>query len=528
MKRRGSLEPTAPYESGIWGTAEHPCPSERTLAAHLDGELDDARARLVDAHLDRCAACASDSQRIENLSHCLRAWARGRAAVEPPSRLMSRVMRVVSPEGAALRLETARSRRAVAARIAAAVLVWTGGVVAGLAGAPMPGTVGPSPALPAVAAPPVTVVAPEIGATVPPPPARLAVTLALLERIPTLGLDVLDDEAAATLAATLARPDAGAPAGARAVLEPGMSGGATAGPDLRARWLAERAALAADPRTADPSAAGVALPALPLTDAAPTATEPATLAHGGVTARAIPRVAARAGAAPYDLATAAAGDRVRLLADPEGSGGRTLVLEVPVGARPVFVPAGELVAGGVADRVVARSAWIVPSDRTYVVRLATLPLAAPRARAEAPPVAVGAVAGPAFRARLARGDDAATLRALADAQLRDAGLVGPEGTALPSLLALYARDADDVRARAAAMVADLGPDAGGFVATDPDGRFQGLERADVPEAARAPLLARLLAGYLAEARVRSVADGTRPGLRGDDVAGVLARRAPRL
>ena len=135
MKRRAALEPAAPYESGIWGTAEHPCPSERTLAAHLDGELDDARARLVDAHLDRCAACASDSRRIENLSHCLRAWARGRAAVEPPSRLLSRVLRTVSPEGAALRLETARSRRTVALKVAAAVLVWTGGVVAGLRGA---------------------------------------------------------------------------------------------------------------------------------------------------------------------------------------------------------------------------------------------------------------------------------------------------------------------------------------------------------------------------------------------------------
>lgn len=152
MKRRAALEPTAPYESGIWGTAEHPCPSERTLAAHLDGELDDARAQLVDAHLDRCAACASDSRRIENLSHCLRAWARGRAAVEPPSRLLSRVLRTVSPEGAALRLETARSRT-VALKVAAAVLVWTGGVVAGLRGAPLPDAVGPAPARSAVSAP---------------------------------------------------------------------------------------------------------------------------------------------------------------------------------------------------------------------------------------------------------------------------------------------------------------------------------------------------------------------------------------
>ncbi|MFO0931684.1 MAG: zf-HC2 domain-containing protein [Planctomycetota bacterium] len=528
MKRRAGLEPSAPYESGIWGTAEHPCPSERTLAAHLDGELDDARARLVDAHLDRCAACASDSQRIENLSHCLRAWARGRAAVEPPSRLLTRVLRSVSPEGAALRLETARSRRAVAWKVAAAVLVWTGGIVAGLRGGPLPDAVGPAPAMPAVTAPRVALAAPDVDVALAPPPARLAVTLALLERIPTLGLGVLDDDAAASLAASLAAPAGAAPVGAHAVLDPAAGPLPVTAPDLRARWLAERAALAADPRTADPSAAGTPLPDRAQPPRAPAAVEPATLAHGGVVLRALPRAATRDGAAPYDLAAAAAGDRIRLLPDPEGSAGRTLALEVPVGARPIFVPAGELVAGGVADRVVVRGAWIVPSDRAYVVRLATLPLSPVRARAEAPPTAVGAVAGPALRARLARGEDASTIRALAAAQLRDAGLVGPEGAALPSLLSLYARDADVVAARAAALVAELGPDAAGFVATDPDGRFQGLERVDVPESARAATLARLLAGYLAEARVRSVADGPRPGLRGDDVLGVLARRAVRL
>lgn len=182
-----------------------------------------------------------------------------------------------------------------------------------------------------------------------------------------------------------------------------------------------------------------------------------------------------------------------------------------MGARPIFVPAGELVAGGVADRVVASRRVDRPRGphlRRAARDRAALPV--PRARAEAPPVAVGAVAGPALRARLARGEDASTLGALVSAQLRDAGLLGPEGAALPSLLALYARDADAIAARAAAMVAELGPDAGGFVATDPDGRFQGIERVDVPEAARASTLARLLAGYLAEARVRSAADGPRP------------------
>ena len=561
MKRRAALEPPSPYESGIWGTTERPCPSERTLAAHLDGELDAARARLVETHLDRCAACASDVRRLENLSGCLRAWGRDTGAVAPPSRLLSRVLRTVSPEGAALRLETLRSRRAVALRVAAAVLVWAGAAVLGLRDVPQP-TVGPGGVDPegvaagVVAAegvaPAVALATPTVDAALAPPPARLAVSLALLERIPVLHLDVLDDEAASALAATLAGSRAAGPFAAAAVLDPAGSlpagslpagslpaGSLPAGSlpaggaqDVRARWLAERARLAADPRTADPSAAGFTVPDLALPAGEPAAAEPASPAGGGVTLRALPRASDGAApselAAPYDLATAVRLDRVRVLADAAGDDGETFGLEVGVGARPVFVPAGELVAGGVADRVVRHGAWLVPSDDPYVVRLATRPLSRVRARAAAPPSPLGAVAGPALRARLARGDDAATLIALGEAQLREAGLVGPEGSVVPSLLALYTRDAAAVAARAADFVAALGPDVAGFVATDPDGRFQGLERVDLPEVARAATLARLLAGYLAEARTRSVADGARPGLRGEDVLGVLARRAPRL
>ena len=57
MRRRPIVDPE-PYESGIWGTPERPCPSERTLAAHLDGELTVWRRRAIARHLDECPPCA--------------------------------------------------------------------------------------------------------------------------------------------------------------------------------------------------------------------------------------------------------------------------------------------------------------------------------------------------------------------------------------------------------------------------------------------------------------------------------------
>ncbi len=149
----------------------------------------------------------------------------------PPTRLLSRVLRTVSPEGSALRRESARSRRAVALQVAAAVLVWAGAAVVGLRGVPGPAPAGvpPSGAPPAagcVGAPAIALAIPTLPAvdvTLAPPPARLGVALALLERIPTLHLDVLDDDAAAALAATLATPRGAGGFTAAAVLDPNAS-----------------------------------------------------------------------------------------------------------------------------------------------------------------------------------------------------------------------------------------------------------------------------------------------------------------
>ena len=130
MRRRPIVDPE-PYESGIWGTPERPCPSERTLAAHLDGELTEAADAEVDAHLDGCSPCASAHRRLEGLSGLLKGWEARRARVEPPPRLATRVLREIAPESLALRRETVREARRGFVAVAAAACVLVGGFLLG-------------------------------------------------------------------------------------------------------------------------------------------------------------------------------------------------------------------------------------------------------------------------------------------------------------------------------------------------------------------------------------------------------------
>lgn len=547
-------EPVSPFESGTWGTPERPCPSARTLASHLDGELAHGAARLVEAHLDACPACASDARRLEGLSHCLRSWARTGGATEAPPRLMSRVLRTVAPEGAALRRDASRSRRTTLLAVAAAALAWVGGGWLAVAergaasGAASPPSSAGVPAL-------VTEVAasrrPELGAAADPGEpsvsGELQAAWARLERIPgaapmTAPSPDGDRWVAALLAGSSGEPFD--PSGsARAVLGDGATSTGvepTALQRAKARWLADRRRWLDDPRTADPTAAGVSVHevfAATTVSRDASAVEPASRATGGLALQAI-RAADRGeaareatrGPAPYDLLAAVSAGQARLLPDAEGDDGTSIGVEVRPGARPILLLAGELFEGGVADRVLAASALLAPGPQT--VRLRTRPLARPvgarGAATDRRPTAMGLVAGPELRALLARDDDDATLDALVRAQVVGAGLVGAEGSASPGLLALYRDDAAARSVRARALGAALGDDAVGFVATDPDGRFQGLERVDVADPVRADLLARLLDGYLAEGRTRSVGDAPRAGLRGHDVLAAISRRGPRL
>jgi hypothetical protein len=242
-----------------------------------------------------------------------------------------------------------------------------------------------------------------------------------------------------------------------------------------------------------------------------------------------PRPPRASSAGPIDLATAVRTGRAKLL--PDVALDRADVgVEVAASDAPILVPAGELLRGGAGDRVFADGAWLPGTGSAYVVRLSTRPVDRHTGRLGGAPDVVGAVAGPELRALLARGEDAAAVLDLVHVQLRDAGLLGPEGAdaSEPSLLALYAIEPAATLAQAKRLVRDLGENVTGFVAADPSGRFQGLERVDVPGEPGRAVLARLVAGYLAEARVRSASDGARTGVQTTDVLGALSKHPPRL
>lgn len=543
-------DPTSPYESGTWGTPDNPCPSERTLAAHLDGELDDARSRAVDAHLDTCDACASDARRLEGLSDCLKSWARRDDAIVPPPRLAVRVLREVSPEGGALRDEVARARRRAWAALVAATLVVGLGATLGLL-ARGGETSAPAQAV-AVAATsgdatpiadrgPALAVAPAAAFEVPAP--RLDAAVAALDRRASADAGdaaaFADPAARAAFAAWAPYADAQARVGEAVCVLDGRAVLSAARPEFErlrrwTAWLAERERLADDPRTRDPSAPGLAVTELFRLDGGPAALAGAARAgadatgtRGALVLRALPVRAPDAASKATDLVAAVRAGRVRLLPDADLARD-VVVLEVSPGEEPVVVPAGELVSGGAGDRAVAEGAWLPAATAPYVVRLPARPVSPRVGRVGVAPVVVGRLAGPAVRALLARGDGADAVLATVHGLLADAGLLPPEGEDEPGLLALHGADAGEVERTARAMVDALGADARGFVASDAAGRFEGLEGVDVAGPASHELLVRLVAGYLAEARARAGGDVARAGVRADEVLGAFASRPPRL
>ena len=565
MKLNRRPEPS-PYETGTWGTPERPCPSEHTLAAHVDGELRGAAAREVESHLDACAACASDHRRLEGLSGLLRAWEQGPGSVGPPPRLLSRVLRDVAPGAGVLRLETVRAGRRAWAAAAAALLAIAGGAALGASGA--------HEARPTAAFEPVArvhaFVAPDVtrtpGLVTPAPTAHVATPV--LDRAPARLLDgtlaavpepVFHDTASVeAVAALLPHVATQRRLGEALCVVDGRALPAWAVPAwAEARraddLLAERARRLGETRTRDPLASGRALAdVLPLPAPAGVASflrsatgavDAATASRGGVVVTALPRSAAApatdAGAAPgaeplgasaLDLAAAVAQQKARVLPDG-GEGASSVAIEVAAGAPPVYVLAGEVLEGGAGDRVVAQGAWIAAGPAARVVRFACVPVAHGAPRLAGPPVATGLVAGPRIRALLARGESAAGVLVVVEALLDGAALTGPVDAATRSLVSLHRTPSGaswDPEARAAVLLRALGPDAGGFIAADPSGRFQGVEHTTLSGPARDRVLGRLLAGYLAESRARSAADAPRLGVQTETALMRLVEPSVRL
>lgn len=564
-------------DSGYWGTPDRPCPSERLLASYVDGELDRARRAAVDSHIDSCAACIAAARRLEGLSGLLKDWDARRAAVAPAPRLFDAVLKEVSQDAALRRRSGWRVFARVFAAAAAVLLAAGGGAILGAgereverAAAPVPATVALDSARRAAATPRADLAVGPIsvpGATLafPPHEESFGVLAEALRGAP--------NPADGAVSAVLSDPRAvnafamvSAAAHARRLFSEdpciwnGLPFAAEAIPEFRRvqrewEWVARRERRLRERLTLDPSDTGWALAAaapLPaksaveafLTDA-PKAGEGASARRGGIVVRWLSEGSSPAGMVPgsvasvpanrvEDLVEAWQSEHVRLSEDLPASAG-VVHLWVNPGDLPVFVPAGELIRGGIVDRVVARGAWLPASKEPYPVHLACRAVSREtRAKAE-PLVPTGAIAGPGLRGLLAIGGDAATalghpdaVLALADAQLDDVGVPGGAGKPR-SLLSLYRYDSfSDVLARAEVLLEKSSSSTRGFLATDPSGRWQGAEWTNLPPASARGFLKRVLAGYLVESGTRSKADGIRVGSHVQSVLASLSDRPVRL
>jgi anti-sigma factor RsiW len=190
----------------------------------------------------------------------------------------------------------------------------------------------------------------------------------------------------------------------------------------------------------------------------------------------------------------------QLRLDESGTGVDTLVATVQGTTQPIFIPAGQLVSGGLGDRIVAHPTWLPASRKRMRTRISCrLVQAVARTKPDGAPQLEPTVVGPTLRALLAAGASAQQVR---DAARRMVEAVAG-GTSDPwswSLRPFY-----EGRAEA------YGPfyehvrwgDARGFVVTDADGRLLGCEVVRASGPAATELLARLWLGYVADAVARA-------------------------
>lgn len=539
------------------------CPSLEAIEERYDAELPEAERRALDAHLDGCPVCARAARRVESLASLLRAWDAEAARVAPPDRLFARTAAEVAADGTLRRREASRSR--VRSFAAAAAIAATLGAATAFAARPP----APPPAATEVAA---------LGR----PAERIAPS------VPVTGPSVLHADAfpldGSSAAANRVRHGAGAPdlsvldeEAAREAMVDGERRRALVerlgddpvwrpeGPVARFaiqafdRWVERRRELEAQGALEAPPDA----PEVPTVPATPEETMPLAIAFpslaggdasaatgpgldgfdsvnemlerlqrsllggtgGGLSLRALPDVpsASRvaAGPVPLDASEAFASGRLELSEDRSAD----VVLVRVASDVPILLPAGELLSGGTVDRVVAESVWLPASPGAYTERVACRPLSRETRRATQRPRPVGAVAGPALRALLARGATSEEVVAHAARMLSEAGLDPQEGGA--GVLALFDPAGPSGREAAEAAARLLPDGAGGFVATDPDGRFQGIERTGLPGEPGRSLLRRLLVGYVVEARARPAAT-SRMGPRAEAALLSLAHRRPTL
>lgn len=187
-----------------------------------------------------------------------------------------------------------------------------------------------------------------------------------------------------------------------------------------------------------------------------------------------------------------------------------LVLFVKDTTQPIYVPVGQLIEGGRADRVLAEPLFIPPTQGEHHVELRCRVVSRGTARARGGPRFTRFVAGPMLRSALTRGADRETVLQMAEAQVIRLGRDVREAF---SLLACYqGQGTNGAIARWEAYVfRTLGERryaAQGWVFLDGEGNLLGVERIGFGGTAGRRLLARLYAGCLAESVLRDL--GTEP------------------
>jgi hypothetical protein len=523
----------------------HPCAAFAEAAVlAVDRELGPAEAARLEVHLELCASCRSLARRSAGVSAALRRWDRETNDLRPPARLALAVRAALRQEGAWRR----RERRLVLLNrvtVAASVVLAFGPAI-GL-GLSAPRADSQAPAVVATAAPHPRPPAAAAGVRPSGHRARVASALSGPEASAVAGFD-------AGAPATFERDTFAVPRGGgttpfldaftrlevrrierrrdeRAFLaevgEPGewlrLSGGEERLLTLGARAYLERKAAELGTglfehlgRSRDPGAHVYA----PVPEAVPTDVRVADVVSVPLERAALDAWLAREPWSPT------AGLQVHFIDVPparEGSAGPRLVWDleeaVRVGAvtlgegvehdlvvlvrdvaHPVFVPAGELVAGGLVDRVVARGLWIPAVRGEARHALPCLPVSSAAAASGDLPRPTGRVAGPELRALLAGGADAGAVASLVHRQLRRLGGMGHDYSLLDAYEG-YFHGGTYEQLRLDVERRFLGRRAGGFVAAGVRGAFVGLEVSDLPPLAAARLLSRLLAGYLVETKI---------------------------
>ncbi len=538
---------------------------EPMLGPHLDRELTRAEEVRLEAHLDACGRCRKRLARLEGLSSVLRAWDTGSAVeAEPRPRIQNAVLARVAETSHRRRVDD-RVLRMMHLAAAACVLLALGlGIAFGVAWEPATST--PE----AVALADVSFDAEALASLDLPAPLAdlpsLAVTrdvqaLRGLERearpvdevIERTALDTAQLARLEVFARRLGREQAVEARVGESAVHVTMGDGEervlsvsayrfAAANGWFARWrrpthetVAPSAPSSASPgEVRDGSPIGLAvrdmlrpIPGLEegssrsIEEASPILVSPSSpgsvAADSRLVIRGIPQHQAklRSGdriGAPVDALDPLRAQREGWLRfDESGVDPDTLVAFVRGNPKPILIPAGQLLAGGITDRMVAEP--ILLPAAPDMERRENVPCRVVRVgtrREVSAPILTEWIAGPTIRALLSRGAPDAELQRAVEAQVRTRMGSQPQHLAAFSLLELFQSHEGPAHPWVARALAAVRTDRSawtvehqaGFVALDGLDGVLGIEVVRLKGAAGTALLTRLYVGYLLEAAMR--------------------------